>query len=219
MNAGSKGMPGILRASAGGGKKGRMTGPLPDFDAAYRAGTPPWDIGRPQAEVVALAEAGEIVGNVLDAGCGTGEHALWLASLGKRVMGVDASAEAIARARAKAVERGLGVPFQVADALRLGRLHRRFETVLDVGLFHVFPDEARRPYAESLCEVLAPGGKLHVLCFSDEEPEGPGPRRVQEYDLRATFRSLFAVVDVRPARFERLGAEPAKAWRATLVRI
>jgi SAM-dependent methyltransferase len=192
---------------------------IPDFDAAYRAGAPPWDLGRPQAEVVTLAGEGELVGSVLDVGCGTGEHALYLASLGKQVMGVDASPEAIARARAKAAERGLRVPFQVADALSLGRLRRRFETALDVGLFHVFPDEARRPYAESLCEVLSPGGKLHVLCFSDEEPEGPGPRRVQEYDLRATFRSLFAVVDVRPARFERRDAEPAKAWRATLVRI
>jgi SAM-dependent methyltransferase len=196
-----------------------MTEPPRDFDAAYREGTPPWDIGRPQAEVIALVEAGEIVGNVLDVGCGTGENALHLASLGKRVMGVDASPTAIARAKAKAAERGLAATFQVADALRLGRLHRRFETVLDVGLFHVFPDEARRPYAESLCEVLSPGGKLHVLCFSDEEPEGPGPRRVQEYDLRAAFRSLFAMVDVRAARFERLGAEPAKAWLGTLVRI
>lgn len=196
-----------------------MTEPPRDFESAYRSGTPPWDIGRPQPEVVALAEAGELVGNVLDVGCGTGEHALYLAALGKRVMGVDASPSAIARAQAKAAERGLAVPFQVADALRLGRLHRRFETVLDVGLFHVFGDEERRPYAESLCEVLSPGGKLHVLCFSDEEPPGPGPRRVQEYDLRATFRSLFAMVDVRPALFERLGAEPAKAWRATLVRV
>jgi SAM-dependent methyltransferase len=219
MNAGSNGIAPDLARPAAGRQEGRMSAPHPDFDQSYRAGTPPWDIGRPQPEVVALAEAGEIVGNVLDVGCGTGEHALFLASLGKPVMGVDASPTAIARAEQKARERGLAVPFQVADALRLGRLRRRFETVLDVGLFHVFADEARRPYAESLCEVLSPGGKLLVLCFSDEEPPGPGPRRVQEYDLRAAFRSLFAVVDVRPARLERLGAEPARAWRATLVRV
>lgn len=191
-----------------------------DFEAMYRDGPPPWDLGRPQREVIALAEAGEIVGEVLDVGCGTGEHALYLASLGKRVMGVDASPAAIAQAQAKAAQRGLAVPFRIADALQLGKLHRRFETVLDVGLFHVLADEERRPYAESLCEVLSPGGKLHILCFSDEEPPGPGPRRVPEYDIRATFRSIFAMVDVKPAVFEtRTSADGAKAWRATLVRV
>ena len=51
------------------------------FDDAYD-GTPPWDIGRPQREVVRLAEAGEITGDVLDVGCGTGENSLWLAEQG-----------------------------------------------------------------------------------------------------------------------------------------
>jgi SAM-dependent methyltransferase len=192
----------------------------PRFEAAYKTGTPPWDIGRPQAELVKLAHDGEIVGSVLDVGCGTGENALHLASLGKRVLGVDASPTAVARAREKAAARGLAVPFLVADALDLAKLHQRFETVIDCGLFHTFEDEQRRPYAESLCEVLSPGGVVHVLCFSDEEPEGPGPRRVAEYDIRAAFRGLFAMTRVRPGLFERLDPpEPAKAWLATLVRI
>jgi SAM-dependent methyltransferase len=192
----------------------------PQFDARYREGDPPWEIGRPQAEIVKLAEDGEIVGSVLDVGCGTGENALHLAALGKRVTGVDGAPAAIERARAKAAARGLAVPFLVADALDLKRIRQRFETVIDCGLFHVFRDEERRPYAESLCEVLSPGGTLHVLCFSDEEPPGPGPRRVAEYDLRAAFRAIFAMTRIRPARFERRPpAEPAKAWLATLVRI
>ncbi len=51
------------------------------FDSAY-VGIPPWDIGRPQKEFIRLAEEGEISGKVLDAGCGMGEHALYLAGLG-----------------------------------------------------------------------------------------------------------------------------------------
>jgi len=190
------------------------------FEQAYREGGAPWDIGRPQQAIVKLAAAGEIVGSVLDVGCGTGENALHLASLGKGVLGVDASPTAIALAQAKAAERGLGATFRVADALHLEKLHRRFETVIDCGLFHTLADEQRRPYAYSLCEVLSSGGILHLLCFSDEEPEGPGPRRVPEYDIRATFRSLFAMVRVEAAEFEANRPEGnARAWLATLNRI
>ncbi len=64
------------------------------FDSAYR-GTPPWDIGRPQRELVKLEESGAIVGDVLDAGCGTGENSLFLASRGHKVLGVDSSERAI----------------------------------------------------------------------------------------------------------------------------
>src|SRR5437763_14661438 len=46
-----------------------------DFDAMY-SGTAPWDIGHPQGSLRAIADAGGIRGRVLDAGCGTGVHAL-----------------------------------------------------------------------------------------------------------------------------------------------
>jgi SAM-dependent methyltransferase len=197
-----------------------MTDGPHDFDLAYREGTPPWDIGRPQPEIVRLAEEGSIVGDVLDVGCGTGEHALFLAGRGHRVMGIDSAPAAIERARAKAAARGLAVPFLVADALDLGRLRRRFETALDCGLFHALAPERRRPYVHSLCEVLSPGGTLHLLCFSDEEPPGPGPRRIAEHELGDAFRAIFAMTRLRPGRLETLVHEGgARAWVATLVRI
>jgi SAM-dependent methyltransferase len=194
--------------------------PRRDFELAYREGTPPWDIGRPQAEVVRLAEEGGFVGDVLDVGCGTGENALHLAALGLRVVGIDASPSAVERARAKAAARGLALPFLVADALDLAKLRRRFETALDSGLFHAFAPEQRRAYAHSLCEVLSPGGTLHLLCFSDEEPPGPGPLRIAHHEIGDAFRSMFAITRIRPGRFESL-IHPggAKAWVATLVRI
>ena len=52
-----------------------------DFDAMYRAGEPPWDIGAAQPELVRLAAEGAIVGDVVDLGCGTGDNALHLAAL------------------------------------------------------------------------------------------------------------------------------------------
>src|SRR5262245_48947671 len=80
------------------------------FEGLY-AGPAPWDIGRPQGQFTAVAD--RVVGPVLDAGCGTGEHALYFASRGLRVVGIDFVEEAVRRARAKAAERGLAVEFLV----------------------------------------------------------------------------------------------------------
>ena len=194
--------------------------PRHDFEATYQAGHAPWDIGRPQPEIVTLAAEGEIVGDVLDGGCGTGENALYLASLGRRVMGVDAAPTAVARAQAKAAERAVPVAFAVADALDLAKLRRRFETVVDCGLFHTLDPEQRRPYAHSLCEVLSPGGTLHLLCFSDEEPPGPGPHRIAEHELGDAFRGIFVTSRIRPGRFETTQPDfRPRAWVATLTRI
>src|SRR6516225_9804705 len=107
----------------------RMTG-LP-WDASYHDGPAPWDIGQPQPAIVRVASEGGFAGAVLDAGCGTGENTLHIASLGLPVLGVDVAETALAIARAKAAERGIEAEFAVADALRLAHLGRRFETVLD----------------------------------------------------------------------------------------
>lgn len=197
-------------------------GPPRDFEAAYQGGAAatPWEIGRPQGAIVRAAEAGLVVGAVLDVGCGTGENALYLAARGHAVMGLDASETAVARAREKAAARGLAsAQFHVWDALQLRRLRKRFDTVVDSGLFHVFPDGERRLYAQSLAEVTAPGSDVLLLCWSDAEPPGPGPRRVAEYEIRDAFRSIFAVMEVTPALFEKADGVPAQAWLARLTRI
>jgi cyclopropane fatty-acyl-phospholipid synthase-like methyltransferase len=191
----------------------------PDFEASYQ-GVPPWDIGSPQPEVARLEEEGAFRGAVLDVGCGTGENALLLAGRGHPVVGVDSAPSAVARARQKAAERGLEVPFLVVDALDLGALKQRFETVLDCGLFHVFDDAERKRYAGSLGAAVGSGGQVHLLCFSDEEPPGPGPRRIAEWDIKDTFRGVFVLSRIRPARFStRTHEGGAKAWLATLTRL
>ena len=97
-------------------------------------GTPPWEIGRPQPALLALAEAGAIRGRVLDVGCGTGEHVLLAASLGLEATGIDVAEAAIERARQKAVERGLEARLVVGNVLDLADLGEQFDTVLDSGL-------------------------------------------------------------------------------------
>ena len=124
------------------------------FESAYE-GQPPWDIPGPQPEFVRLEATGMIRGSVLDAGCGTGENALYLASRGHEVWGLFIP---VAIEGAKAKERGLGVDFQVGDALKLDQLGRTFDTVIDCGLFHTFADEERPLYVSGLATVVRPGG-------------------------------------------------------------
>ena len=158
-------------------------------------------------------------GAVLDAGCGTGENALHVASLGLRVLGVDVAETAVAMARDKAVERGIVADFAVADALRLDRLGRAFETVLDCGLFHTFDGDERRDYVASLASVTRPGARMYVLCFRDAE--GAGPHPVSEAELRAAFGGRgWSVASVSPDRLDtRFAPQGAPAWLATIERV
>jgi SAM-dependent methyltransferase len=196
----------------------RMTG-VP-WDASYHEGPAPWDVGRPQPAVVRLASEGGFTGAVLDAGCGTGENALHVASLGLPVLGVDVAETALGIAREKAEERSLEVEFAAADALHLGRLGRRFDTVLDCGLFHAFDGDERPKYVASVASVTERAGTLYVLCFSDDGPD-PGPHPVSEEELRRPFThgGGWEIVTLEARRLEtRFHDDGAPAWLATIER-
>jgi cyclopropane fatty-acyl-phospholipid synthase-like methyltransferase len=176
--------------------------PVPDrstFESAY-AGQAPWDIGRPQQ--VFLDVADRITGSVLDAGCGTGDNALFFATRGHKVTGIDFLEEPIQRAKRKAAERGLMATFLVMDALALKDLPKVFDSVIDSGLFHVFSDEDRKRYVEGLASVLKPGGRLFLMCFSDEEPGTQGPRRVSKKELHDAFAKGWSIESIEPTRAE-----------------
>jgi SAM-dependent methyltransferase len=197
----------------------RLTG-LP-WDASYHAGPAPWDIGRPQPAIVGLASEGGFAGAVLDAGCGTGENALHVASLGLSVLGVDVAETALAMARAKADDRGIEVEFAAGDAFQLERLGRRFERVLDCGLFHTFDSDERPRYVASLGSVTEHDGTLYVLCFSDEGSDA-GPHPVSREALRAAFNPStgWEVAAIEPDRIQtRFHDDSAPAWLATIRRI
>ena len=197
----------------------RLSG-LP-WDASYRDGPAPWDIGRPQPAVVRLASEGGFAGAVLDAGCGTGENALHLASLGLSVLGVDVAETALAIARAKAADRGLEVELAAVDAFQLERLGRTFETVLDCGLFHSFDASERPRYVASLASVTEHDGTLYVLCFSDDGP-GTGPHPVSQEELRAAFSpgTGWNVAAIESGRLQtRFHDNGAPAWFATINRL
>jgi 2-polyprenyl-3-methyl-5-hydroxy-6-metoxy-1,4-benzoquinol methylase len=189
------------------------------FNSAYE-GVPPWDIGRPQKEIIRLAEDGEIKGRVLDAGCGTGENSLYLAHLGFEVWGIDSAPSAIKKAKEKAKKRGITVNFFVSEALELQSLKNKFDTIIDCGLFHVFSDKERPIFAASLSSTLYPGGTYFMLCFSEHEPGSYGPRRVTQAEIHATFGKGWKINYIREAELETtFGAEGVKAWLSSITRL
>jgi cyclopropane fatty-acyl-phospholipid synthase-like methyltransferase len=191
-----------------------------DFDGIYQVGDAPWDIGRPQPPLAAVAESGGFKGRVLDVGCGTGEHALLAASLGLPAVGVDGAPTAIALAEAKARERALDARFLVADALDLASIGESFDTVVDCGLFHVFDDDDRARYVASLATAVPGGGRLFLLCFSDRQPGDFGPRRVSDAELRSSFSDGWRVDSIEPADIVvTFMPQPVLASLATITRI
>jgi SAM-dependent methyltransferase len=119
-----------------------------------------------------LEALGGIRGEVLDIGCGLGDNAIFLASRGYSVTGLDGSPAAIEKARSRAADAGVTVTFAVADATKLTGYDGRFDTVIDSALYHCLDDEGRQAYAAGLYRATRPGARLHLYCFSDGNING-----------------------------------------------
>ena len=192
-----------------------------DFAEMYAEGIPPWQIDRPQPEVIRLIEHGKFESPVLDLGCGTGDNAIELARHGFVVKGLDAVTEALERARKKTEQAGLKQPpeFILADALRLSESGLKASTVLDCALFHTFSDEERKDYIRGLEAVLSPGGRLHILSFSELETRQPGPRRLSLSEITEGFGRGWRLEDLVRCRYwDRVRPDGAHAWRVSFVR-
>lgn len=176
------------------------------------------EIGRPQPVFLSLAQQENIVGDVLDIGCGSGENALMLAERGHMVWGIDSSQQAIEIARQKAQHRKLDVTFIVGNALELEVLGEGFHTVIDSGLFHTFSDRERKQYLKGLAHVMFPGSRFFLLCLSDQEPGEEGRRRVSRRELEKTFQEGWRIHRIEACTFETR-THAAQAWLATIERV
>ena len=100
-------------------------------------------------------------GRILDAACGTGRHSVWLAARGYEVVGVDASPDMLAKARAKLpgtrFESGALTALPLPDALVDAAL-------CALALVHV---QDLRPAFAELARVVRPGGRIVI---SDVHP-------------------------------------------------
>lgn len=189
-----------------------MTSEVMDWDNVYRQqgvfeGPPPWNIGVPQPELAALIAAGQVSGDVLDAGCGVAELSLALAEQGYTVVGLDLSPTAVAAAKQAAQVRGLSTAsFFQADITSFDQYppgsEGRFNTLIDSTLFHSLPIEGRAGYLQSIHRAAAPGARYYALVFARGAfPPGleTKPNEVDEAELRAAVSQYWVIDEVRPA--------------------
>jgi SAM-dependent methyltransferase len=185
-----------------------MSSEIMDWDSAYRRqggfdGPPPWNIGEPQPELATLIAAGKFRSDVLDAGCGIAELSLVLAAKGYTVVGIDLTPTAIAMATKAAEERGLTTAsFVQADITSFTGYDGRFNTVVDSGLFHSLPVEARDGYLNSVHRAAAPGADFFVLAFATGAFPAEwetAPNQLHEDELRAAVSKYWEVDEIRPA--------------------
>lgn len=189
------------------------------FQSAYLGDAPPWDIGRPQRDLLAAFDLLPSTGSALDVGCGTGEHVLELARRGLDAWGLDATGAAIERARAKAAQRQLQATFVVGDVLALSALGRTFDRIIDCGLYHVIGDDERRRYLVEVGAALVPGG-LHVMLGFQTNLQDRGPRGYSPVELRAAFAEGWRERLIREAVYETRDREVGQpAWLSIFERL
>jgi SAM-dependent methyltransferase len=128
----------------------------------------PWTMGR-----LALGE------RVLDLGSGAGTDSLIAAQMvGEQghVIGIDMTAQMLAKARAAASEAGTGnVEFIEAEAEQLPFADATFDVVISNGVIDLIPDKDA-VYAE-LHRVLVPGGRLQIADVTIQNPVSEEGRR------------------------------------------
>jgi SAM-dependent methyltransferase len=130
-----------------------------DWDKRYASVENLWAV-KPNRFLVAEV-AGLEPGRALDLACGEGQNAIWLATLGWEVTGVDYSEVAIAKARARAERDGARVDFVCGDLLEYEPSGRAFDLVLLL-YFHI-PATERRHVLAKAADAVAPGGTVIVI--------------------------------------------------------
>ncbi|MCC7123618.1 MAG: class I SAM-dependent methyltransferase [Acidobacteria bacterium] len=187
-----------------------------DWNEHYLQEETPWDTDAPDATLVAFVQSRTLApGRALDIGCGTGTHALWLASHGFDVVGIDIAPRAIERARTKAALTPTAtVRFAVLDILASLPDGGPFDFVFDRGVFHVFDTaDDRARFAAQVARCLAPAGQwLSLLGSTEGPPRDEGPPRRSARDIVNAIEPVLEIVELRTTLFDLDRVEQPRAW-------
>ena len=169
------------------------------FNLWYKFGKPPWIIDQAQPDLIAAVEKGDVRGpTILDVGCGNGDNAIYLARCGFDVTGVDFPAKAIEIAKQKASKAEVDVTFIALDTLEFRTLNKKFDTIIDFGLFHNIAGSARERYVRELSGVCVSNGQFLLSCVGDKAGEYEVypkryPKPMSQDEIRTAFAECWKI--------------------------
>ncbi|MFY9727494.1 MAG: class I SAM-dependent methyltransferase [Bryobacteraceae bacterium] len=185
------------------------------FDEYYQSGDTPWDIGKPDFNLIQIVTTTSIKPcRALEIGCGTGDNAIWLAQQKFDVLAFDASEVAIEKAREKAQQAGVQCSFRVADILKSDLQETPFGFAFDRGCFHTLDSgKGRKRFAQQVHLHLADGGLwLSLIGSADDERLDEGPPKLTARDIVDSCEPYFEILSMVSSHFETHLPVPARAW-------
>jgi SAM-dependent methyltransferase len=185
------------------------------FRQAYKEGSTPWDIGKPDFNLVQTVTTLPIPPcEALEIGCGTGDNAIWLSQHGFQVVGLDASEIAIEKAKEKAANAGVSCSFFVLDILKSHVEGAPFGFAFDRGCFHaVGSNEERVTFAKQVHRHLEDGGLwLSLIGNADEQRVGEGPPQRTAREIVNAVEPHFEILSLVSGHFGSNQPDPPRAW-------
>ncbi len=132
-------------------------------------------------------------------GCGEGRNAIYLAKKGVDTEAYDLSEIAIENAKKIARESGAEkAVFQTGDIFALDFNGKKFELVIDSGVFHHLAPHRRLQYRDIVSNILAENGYFILLCFAAGED---GADEVDDYEFYRSKQTGVAYTEERLKEF------------------
>jgi SAM-dependent methyltransferase len=177
-----------------------------DWQGRYQAGDTPWDSNLASRELQrVLSEQSIAPCRAIELGCGTGTNAVYLASQGFDMTGVDCAPLALEQAQLRAEAAGVKVSWIEADVQHFGLGLQPFAFVFDRGCYHCCRRVDLEGYRETLRNVSRPGSRYLVLAGNANEQSDEGPPRVTEQQIRDELGDLFEFAFIREFHFQDAG--------------